>query len=473
MTRDEQIARSAWLSIFQTRPPDGLPGAEADIRENGDSDRWPRLFHHQDLRIALGAFVLWLRQQPRDDVERVAEAIATLPVPLQESARWIASPWLTFPEVSRFNSTVWAHLLDEGQDEAILVQLRDPPASLRLRLLLGLFDAWSRNPKQFTILLHRLLIREPHMEEWVVDLMAEADVSRSLISYDTRLLYFLSPSFRTIATRRLSIPDHVDSLLLAARGTADVGAVSCSYPTAPDPAAPRWRTAIWTEQDIDQLVACRSLPIDLDKLSSELGVGVCRVSDSPPWEGAILWNREWARPSIYVALHQPPKRFRFTWAHELAHLLTERLKIEDYAAGSPESHVEWSVSTSREQRINRLASRLLIPHRLLQPYKPWGRFDGKSVSSIAQTCDVSFEAAAYALMDLRDGRGVIVIENGAVARVRMGQGLPMLDLYRGMLLPTNSAAIARNVRDRFPSGYDVSVNVLAQEHNTLVLVDAT
>jgi Zn-dependent peptidase ImmA (M78 family) len=469
MTNEEQIARSAWLSVFST---EAVGDITALSDETDDPCRWLSLLGHDDARVVLGAFVLWLRAQPRDAPERIADVISRLPASLQDSARWVASPWLVFPEVSRFDFSLWARVLDAGQEDAILAQLHEPAEALRLRLRLGLFEAYHRNPNTFFALLQRLLIKQPWMHEWVVDLMAEPDFARSLISYDTRLLYFLAPRYRAIAAARLLIPEAIDSVLLAARGSWGADVAPCSYPVLPRPEAPAWPAATWTESDIDKLVAARPLPIDLERLCWELGVGVCRVTRATRWEGAIFWHPEWLRPAIYLNVDQPRNRFRFTWAHELAHLLTERLGVRESRQAAPEYDVESQFSTKREQRINRFASRLLIPAHLIQLYAPWGQFTSAAVSRIAEDCDVSVEAAAYTLADLRDGRGVILVENGTVKRLRMGRGVPHLGLNKGEDLPADPIALSATIRRRFPHDYNVTVDVLARGPSLLVVIDS-
>ena len=186
MTNEERTARSAWLSVFSTEAAGNITALSDD---NNDPCRWLSLLGHDDAHVVLGVFVLWLRAQPRDVPQRIADVIGQLPPSLQESARWVASPWLAFSAVSQFDSGLWARVLDEGQGGAILAQLYAPPEALRLRLRLALFDACSRNPNKFFALLQRLLIKQPWMHEWIVDLMAEPDIAHGLISYDTRLLY--------------------------------------------------------------------------------------------------------------------------------------------------------------------------------------------------------------------------------------------------------------------------------------------
>lgn len=103
-------------------------------------------------------------------------------------------------------------------------------------------------------------------------------------------------------------------------------------------------------------------PVRLPDLARALGVPVKAATLGPGISGEI-------RPDdddgfvIRINRHDPPKRQRFTVAHELAHFLLHR----DEIGNGIEDDVLYrsSLSDRREQQANRLAADILMPGRLV------------------------------------------------------------------------------------------------------------
>jgi Zn-dependent peptidase ImmA (M78 family) len=103
-------------------------------------------------------------------------------------------------------------------------------------------------------------------------------------------------------------------------------------------------------------------PVRLPDLARALGVVVKAATLSPGISGEI-------RPVdgqgyvIRVNRHDPPKRQRFTVAHELAHFL---LHHDQIGSGIQDDVLyRSSLSDRREQEANRLAADILMPENLL------------------------------------------------------------------------------------------------------------
>jgi hypothetical protein len=117
---------------------------------------------------------------------------------------------------------------------------------------------------------------------------------------------------------------------------------------------PAVRSLIETFQD--------AAPVRLPDLARSLGVPVKASTLGPGISGEI-------RPAdeggfvIRVNRHDPPKRQRFTVAHELAHFLLHR---DEIGTGIEDDVLYRSnLSDRREQQANRLAADILMPGGLL------------------------------------------------------------------------------------------------------------
>lgn len=103
-------------------------------------------------------------------------------------------------------------------------------------------------------------------------------------------------------------------------------------------------------------------PVRLPELARALGVEVKAATLGPGVSGEIRPNGEGGFV-IRINRHDPPKRQRFTVAHELAHFLLHR---EDIGNGIRDDVLyRSSLSDRREQQANRLAADILMPENLL------------------------------------------------------------------------------------------------------------
>jgi Zn-dependent peptidase ImmA (M78 family) len=103
-------------------------------------------------------------------------------------------------------------------------------------------------------------------------------------------------------------------------------------------------------------------PVRLAELARALGVSVKAATLAPGISGEIRPNGDGGF-IIRINRHDPPKRQRFTVAHELAHFLIHR----DEIGNGIEDDVLYrsGLSDRREQQANRLAADILMPEDLL------------------------------------------------------------------------------------------------------------
>lgn len=108
-------------------------------------------------------------------------------------------------------------------------------------------------------------------------------------------------------------------------------------------------------------------PVRLPELAKALGVTVKAATLRPGISGEIRPNEDRSGFVIRVNRHDPPKRQRFTVAHELAHFILHK----DQIGNGIEDDVLYrsSLSDKREQQANRLAADILMPKTLLDNAK--------------------------------------------------------------------------------------------------------
>ena len=133
------------------------------------------------------------------------------------------------------------------------------------------------------------------------------------------------------------------------------------------------------------------LPVDLNCICRQLGVGVYRYGDvtvtgETALQGDGLLYFEGNRPVILFNQDKPAVRIRFTVAHELGHLILGHVAAEQGSAVNR----DFSVATdSVEAAANQFAVRLLAPACVL-----WG-IEAYTAGEIARLCNISLRAAQF------------------------------------------------------------------------------
>ena len=140
-----------------------------------------------------------------------------------------------------------------------------------------------------------------------------------------------------------------------------------------------------------------SSPIDLDSMASALGIEVeRRWFDLPEVAGKI--EQSGNRYTITINALDPPRRQRFTLAHEIGHYVLHRDLIGD---GITDTGLYRSrLSDPIERQANQFAANLLMPAGLVRA--AW-RNGNCSLAGVAEMFNVSEEAARIRLKGLGYG----------------------------------------------------------------------
>ena len=135
-----------------------------------------------------------------------------------------------------------------------------------------------------------------------------------------------------------------------------------------------------------------SAPVDVIGIAKELGVNVWAMHTMPPNISGKIFrdslNGGVSGFSIAVNASDSPLRQRFTIAHEIAHFILHRAKLE---AGDvvDDTMYRSGLSTGDEVAANRLAAQILMPMNLIQALINQGVTD---VQSLAARFQVSLPA---------------------------------------------------------------------------------
>lgn len=133
------------------------------------------------------------------------------------------------------------------------------------------------------------------------------------------------------------------------------------------------------------------LPVDLNHICRQLGVGVYRYGDvtvtgETRLRGDGLLYFEGNRPVILFDQDKPPARIRFTIAHELGHLILSHVAPVQQGVAK-QSYP--AAADSMETAANRFAIRLLAPACVL-----WG-METYTAQAISELCGISLQAAQF------------------------------------------------------------------------------
>lgn len=126
----------------------------------------------------------------------------------------------------------------------------------------------------------------------------------------------------------------------------------------------------------------KALPVKVAPLCRSMGIGVYLYEpkdDNSGYSTVIA-----GRAIIYISRFDPPKRQRFTAAHELGHILLGHVGHYELVNREPTES-----DNPIEQAANVFASRLLAPACVL-----WG-CGVHSAEDISKLCDISDAAAAF------------------------------------------------------------------------------
>lgn len=153
-----------------------------------------------------------------------------------------------------------------------------------------------------------------------------------------------------------------------------------------------------------------SVPLDLAAVSRGLGVGVVRMVEIPEL-GRLTWQED--RPTITIRRSLSHQRRRFTWAHEIAHLILED-KIPAFRMPTQITTGDRAINVQLERDCDSLAASLLMPRQWIETKVSSEHASLRTFSDIASCADVSLTSAfirarpfgppSMALLSFRRGR---------------------------------------------------------------------
>jgi Zn-dependent peptidase ImmA (M78 family) len=137
--------------------------------------------------------------------------------------------------------------------------------------------------------------------------------------------------------------------------------------------------------------ACHQVPVDLDRVGKRLQVVSVEERGITP-EGYVERAEEGFR--VVIRADRPATRKRFSWAHELGHLILDKLSGADQTAVGRRYRECASVASEldEEAKADFLAGMLLLPLAYMQATLP-GRFGLAELDRIAKTAGTSLATA--------------------------------------------------------------------------------
>ncbi len=177
--------------------------------------------------------------------------------------------------------------------------------------------------------------------------------------------------------------------------------------------------------------------IDVDAIAFRCGALVT-YSPLSGCDGRILGGSE--RAIITVNEDAPPGRRRFTAAHETAHWVYDKGKVE--GACTEENLTRAWGKSSVEQRANKFAAELLLPRSMLRAHLGDVAPNLDAVRSVAERFDVSLTAAAIRVVKLSQHPAMVICMGPRGRHWFFSSELvpnrlwPVKDIQKGSLLGT-------------------------------------
>ncbi|MBI4480060.1 MAG: ImmA/IrrE family metallo-endopeptidase [Acidobacteria bacterium] len=192
-----------------------------------------------------------------------------------------------------------------------------------------------------------------------------------------------------------------------------------------------------------QLLASRGeVPTDLYAIAKRLRVD-SMTEESLPIDGMLV--RENGKLSIKINSHSHPLRRRFTFAHEIGHIV---LAMGEDADG------KWQPYSCEEKEVEKLcdviASEILMEEERVRQFFATRDFSVNNISAFASRFEVSLQAAVARVMELKLTRSTIAMlkksDESQYFTVLWRKGRIKLD--RTLFLPSLDACFTRNTRFR-------------------------
>jgi Zn-dependent peptidase ImmA (M78 family) len=206
------------------------------------------------------------------------------------------------------------------------------------------------------------------------------------------------------------------------------------------------------------------IPVPIEDLCRQLDIVDITPLDTDGYEGGLITPADKFQGSILYNRLSPPRRRRFTIAHELAHFLLPShipsahgrflCKMSDMLAlqaGEADKRLRMEVEA------NRFAAHILMPAPSFRPDVAVGKDPNlNQLIKLADRYDVSKEAASRAYVRYRDEPvAIVIVHNGKVLRVYREQSkFPYLSSRHGSPVSAYSLLRRRKHDEGVPSEID-------------------
>lgn len=146
-------------------------------------------------------------------------------------------------------------------------------------------------------------------------------------------------------------------------------------------------------EDLDHQLLCRP-PVDLETIGTCWGVRavVKRELDVP----ALLYRLENSQTAVFLNEADSPGRQRFSWAHELGHIVMAEKAVPQVSCRNGRL-----VNKSLERSCDVIAAELLMPRKVFEEAAEKVGWTLGGVSQLARRFEVTMQAAAVRLCELR------------------------------------------------------------------------
>ena len=193
-----------------------------------------------------------------------------------------------------------------------------------------------------------------------------------------------------------------------------------------------------------------SLPFDfsIEELCRRLDIEEIVERQVTSFAAALLMHPDKAWGSIVIAKGTPPRRRRFSIAHELGHFLLSShhpCHGAQFSCSTSDLRISTSKATDREKRMeaeaNRFAAHLLMPPARLRANLQSRQPDLADVVRLAAQFDVSKAAMTRSYVDAhRETLALVVVRHGKIEQVHRSDDFPWIEPRIGDPVPADSVA---------------------------------
>lgn len=471
----EELARRTWLAFTDI---------SGDTEPEPEQYDWQSLVGRRDPATALGAVLLWLRSNTDQyKAANVRALLARVEPRHREAAIWLTmhlldeiddpewSPTVKANRAYKEQEKVWLALLRQFQNVNIAAVLRAAKGDPDLqRLLRAAFLREFHANRDLARVIVDMVSHYPDLHEWCADTLLYPPLAAAAREIDIRMPLYLTTHQRKDLAKTWGKTTNV----LAARGRAPAALDEPARRVAPTGSVEPLSCSIMSVLYADDLVSQCEIPVDVAGIASQHGIPIHEFRDNGElWEGVVRWDDIAGCPAVGINIRSDLSvaRRRFTLAHELAHVFLNSVRLDVI-----ESAQDMFSGKPAEREADRFASRVLVPRNRLSR-ELLDRLDANVIARLAKKYDVSTQAMAVAIVEIKQDRAVIVTRMNQILWTWPGQGFPKLQLRPHEQLPETKAFIGpAEAADKWlaEEGYSLRVTSLRESDSEfeVLLVNA-